>query len=162
MSLNEKKNIQDAYPLSPLQEGLLFHSLASPEAGLYVAHITCQLSRLNVAAFEEAWQTVIDRHDVLRTAFVWKKSDSPLQAVVARVALPLKKFDWRTLSSVEQQEQFESYLAADRPEGFNLNKPSPVRLALFRVGEDSYRFLWTHHHLVLDGWSVAILLKEVF
>jgi amino acid adenylation domain-containing protein len=161
MSANATKNIQDAYPLSPLQEGLLFHSLANSEGGLYTGQFTCQLSRLNVAAFEQAWRWAIERHAILRTAFIWKKSSAPLQAVARRVSLPLKKFDWRAFPSAQQQEQFESYLAADRLEGFNLNKPPLIRLALFRMGDDSYRFLWSHHHLVLDGWSVAILLKEV-
>jgi len=161
MSASATKNIQDAYPLSPLQEGLLFHSLANPEAGLYTGQFTCQLSRLNVAAFEQVWQRAIERHAVLRTAFIWKKSKEPLQAVARRVSLPLKKFDWRALPSAQQQEQLESYLAADRLEGFNLNRPPLLRLALFRVDDDSYRFVWSHHHLVLDGWSVAVLLKEV-
>ena len=161
MSLNGAKNIQDAYPLSPLQEGLLFHSLADPEAGLYTGQFTCQLSGLNVRAFEAAWQKAIERHDVLRTAFIWKKSNAPLQAVARRISLPLKKHDWRSFTSAEQQEQFNSYLEADRLEGFNLNRPPLIRLALFRVSDDSYRFLWSHHHLVLDGWSVAILLREV-
>nr|QEO74874.1 condensation domain-containing protein [uncultured bacterium] len=162
MSRNGTKNIQDAYPLSPLQEGLLFHTLADPEAGLYTGQFTCRLSRVNVAAFEQAWERAIERHAALRTAFIWKKSNSPLQAVARRVSLPLRKYDWRALTSAQQQEQFESYLEADRLESFNLNRPPLIRLGLFRVGDDSYRFLWNHHHLVLDGWSVAILLKEVF
>lgn len=162
MNLNGTKNIKDAYFLSPLQEGLLFHSLADLGASVYTGQIMCQLSRLNVAAFEQAWQTAIERHEVLRTAFVWKKSNSPLQAVAGRVSLPLKKYDWRAFSTAKQQEQFESYLETDRLEGFNLNRPPLMRLGLFRVGDDSYRFLWSHHHLVLDGWSVAFLLKEVF
>ena len=161
MSSSATKNIQDAYPLSPLQEGLLFHSLATTEAGLYTGQFTCLLSRLNVAAFEQAWQRAIERHAVLRTAFIWKKSSAPLQAVARRVSLSVSKFDWRALPPTQQQEQFESYLAADRLEGFNLNRPPLIRLALFRVDDDSYRFIWSHHHLVLDGWSVAILLKEV-
>jgi len=161
MSSSATKNIQDAYPLSPLQEGLLFHSLATPEAGLYTGQFTCQLSRLNVAAFEQAWQWAVKRHAVLRTAFIWKKSSAPLQAVARRVSLSLSKFDWRAFPRAQQQEQFESYLAADRLEGFNLNRPPLIRLGLFRVDDDSYRFIWSHHHLVLDGWSVAILLKEV-
>src|SRR5690349_9886411 len=127
MSLNGTKNIQDAYPLSPLQEGLLFHSLADPEAGLYTGQFTCRLSKLNVAAFEQAWQKAVERHAALRTAFTWKKSDSPLQAVARRVSLPLRKHDWRALTSAQQQEQFESYLAADRLEGFNLNRPPLIR-----------------------------------
>ena len=162
MSRNGAKDIQDAYPLSPLQEGLLFHSLADPEALLYTGQFTCRLSRLNVAAFEEAWQRVIERHAVLRTAFIWKKSTSPLQAVAGRVSLPLKKFDWRAIPNPQQEQEFASYVESDSREGFNLNRPPLIRLALFRIDDDSYRFLWTHHHLVLDGWSVAILFKEVF
>ncbi|HEX8177813.1 MAG TPA: condensation domain-containing protein, partial [Pyrinomonadaceae bacterium] len=159
---NGTKNIQDAYRLSPLQEGLIFHSLSAPETGVYIVQITCRLSRLNVAAFEAAWQRVIERHTALRTAFVWKKSEQPLQVVVRRVSLPLRTYDWRSLSAPQQQEKFESHLEADRLEGFSLNRAPLMRLMLFRVGDDSYRLLWSHHHLILDGWSVALLLKEVF
>jgi amino acid adenylation domain-containing protein len=162
MSINGTKNVQDAYLLSSLQEGLLFHSLSAAEAGVYVVQITCQLSRLNVAAFEEAWQRAIERHAVLRTAFVWKKSERPLQVVARRISLPLRKYDWRALSTVQQQENFDSHCEADRLEGYNLNRPPLMRLRLFRIGDESYRFLWSHHHLILDGWSVAVLLKEVF
>jgi hypothetical protein len=80
------KNIEAAYPLSPMQHGMLFHTLYEPESGMYFEQLSCTLDgNLNVLAFQQAWQQVVDRHPVLRTAFVWNKIEKPLQVVGRRV-----------------------------------------------------------------------------
>src|SRR4030095_13161953 len=86
-------NVADAYPASPVQEGLLFHSLYEQGSGVYVTQIVCSLSGLRPEVFEEAWQRVIERHDVLRTAFVWKSVEKPLQMVGRRVRVAIKQLD---------------------------------------------------------------------
>ncbi len=154
-------NIEDAYPLSPTQEGMLFHSLYDANAGLYVPQVACVLQNLNVPAFERAWQRVMDHHPVLRAAFAWKNLEKPLQVVGRHVELPLLKQDWRDLSIDEQQERFQAYLLADRRRGFKLSKAPLTRLALFQVAADTHKFVWSVHHLLLDGWSQSILLQQV-
>src|SRR5919202_6653184 len=102
------KNIEAAYPLSPMQQGMLFHTLYAPESGMYFEQLSCTLDgNLNVLAFQRAWQQVLDRHPVLRTAFVWENIEKPLQVVGRRVRLPWEEHDWRGLSSVQQQKQLE-------------------------------------------------------
>jgi amino acid adenylation domain-containing protein len=155
------KNIVDAYPLSPLQEGLLFHSLYAPESGVYITQLACTLRNVNVAAFTQAWQYVVDRHVILRTAFAWQSVEKPLQVVGRRVQLPLAQHDWHGLTPTAQEEQCAAYLHADRRRGFQLSKAPLMRLALFRVGRDTYTFVWSYHHVLLDGWSVSLLLQEV-
>jgi amino acid adenylation domain-containing protein/FkbM family methyltransferase len=162
MSSRDRRNIEDVYPLSPMQQGLLFHHLYAQEEGVYVVQITCELSRLNVSAFEQAWQKIVARHSSLRTAFVWKDPAKPLQIVGRQLVLPLHREDWRGLSHAAQEQQFDERLATDRQRSFSLNKAPLMRLALFQIEDNAYKFLWSHHHLLLDGWSVALLFEEVF
>jgi len=159
----DTRNIEDIYPLSPMQQGMLFHSLYAPETGVYFEQSSYTLrGDLNIPAFERAWQRVIDRHPVLRTAFVWEGLDEPLQVVHRRVELPLEKQDWRGLSEDEQETRLEAFLQADRERGFDLGKAPLIRLTLIRTADDVYHFVWSHHHLLLDGWSQPILVREVF
>ncbi len=158
-----RRNVEDLYPLTPLQQGLLFHTLYEPEAGLYVEQLSCVLGGpLDAQAFERAWQQVVERHAVLRTAFVTKDLAEPLQAVLRSVKLPCAKEDWRGLGRAEQRERLGAYLDEDRRRGFDLSKAPLMRLALVRLSDDEHQFVWTYHHLLLDGWCVPLVLKEVF
>jgi hypothetical protein len=156
------ENLESLYKLSPVQQGMLFHSLYAPRSGVYVVQLSCVLhGDLNISAFERAWQRVVDRHPILRTAFHWEELEKPLQVVHRRVSLPLEQQDWRGLSAVEQQQRLAEYQKADRTRGFDLTQAPLLRLALFQVAEDSYHFVWSYHHLLLDGWSLPLILKEV-
>jgi surfactin family lipopeptide synthetase C len=157
------ENIEDLYELSPMQQGMLFHSLAAPESGVYVEYVSCTVQgKLNIPAFKRAWQQVMERHPVWRTSFYWEGFDKPLQVVNQHVSLPWQQFDWRVLPPVEQQEQLEALLQAERKRGFELSEAPLMRLVLIQMGEDIYEFIWSHHHLLLDGWSLSLVLKEVF
>ena len=116
---------------------------------------------LNVPAFRRAWQEVIDRHTVLRTSFRFQGLKTPLQVVQKRVDLGWTQQDLRGFPPGDRQVQVESYLQADRERGFELTQAPLMRLALFHLAEKSYRFVWSHHHLLLDGWSMPLVLKEV-
>ncbi|HEX8091100.1 MAG TPA: condensation domain-containing protein, partial [Blastocatellia bacterium] len=157
------ENIESIYELSPMQQGMLFHSLHSPNSGMYVEQLSCTLrGRLNSPALERAWLRVVERHAVLRTSFHWKELDKPLQLVQRNVTLPFDRQDWRGVERARQRERFDALLAEDRSRGFALSEAPLMRLALVRMGEDSFRFLWSHHHLLLDGWCLSLLLGEVF
>jgi amino acid adenylation domain-containing protein/non-ribosomal peptide synthase protein (TIGR01720 family) len=158
-----KKNIEDIYPLSPVQQGMLFHSLSAPETGVYVEQLICTLhGDLDVAAFERAWAAVLARHTVLRTLFVWNRGEKPLQVVRRSVRLPFEQYDWRGLSHAEQERRLDDLLEKDRRRGFNLSEAPLMRLALARTAAERFQLLWSSHHLILDGWSVPLILKEVF
>ncbi len=157
------RNIEDIYALSPLQEGILFHVLYEPEEEVYVSQLTCTLvGPLDPPAFEIAWRGVVGRHPALRTAFAWKSTNKSFQVVGREVALPLTKKDWSDLSQAERQARWEAYLASDRKSGFDPSRAPLMRLTLIREADDRHRFLWTHHHLLLDGWSLSKVLAEVF
>jgi amino acid adenylation domain-containing protein len=155
-------NIEDVYPLSPMQEGLLFHSLYAPEGGLYITQVPFKIKAIDLSALERAWQRIVERHPIFRTAFVWKNIENPVQVVGRRVTMPFRHEDWRHLTGAEQEARFEAYLAEDRRRGFELNKAPLLRIVLFQTGDDAYTFLLTHHHILMDGWSTALVFKEVF
>src|SRR5436853_5185368 len=127
------KNVEDIYSLSPVQQGLLFHTLYDPGSGVYVEQMSCTLQgELNVPAFERAWQQVIERHAVLRTSFVWDEVDKPIQVVYQDIELPLAWHDWRGWSLEKQQQELAAYLQADRVQGFDLSEAPLMRLVCIR------------------------------
>jgi amino acid adenylation domain-containing protein len=158
-----RQTVEDIYPLAPLQQGMLFHSLSAPASGVYIEQVQCVLhGELNVPAFERAWQAVVERHAALRTAFVWEDLDEPMQAVRRAVKLSWEQQDWRGCAADEQRARLEQFLQADRVRGFKLSQAPLVRLALIRLADATYRLIWSYHHLLLDGWSLPLVLKEVF
>ncbi len=145
------KTVEDSYQLSPIQQGMLFHSLYAQQSGVDIEQIICRLhDNLDVSAFQQAWQQVLERHPVLRTSFDWEGDREPLQCVHRQVVIPLEQQDWCSLPAKEQQEQLQAYLQVDRQHGFQLNVAPLVRLALFQIGESEYQFVWTFHHALLD------------
>jgi len=155
------RHIEDIYPLSPVQQGMFFHSLYGGE-GVYVEQTSGELrGRLDPAALAEAWQRAVARHQILRAAFHLDDFDEPLQLVREHAPMSFVTHDIRNLSETEQRESLTRYLAADRQRGFDLSVPPLMRMVLMRTGEDTHQFVWTFHHLLLDGWSVSLLFKEV-
>ncbi len=160
---NKKRNIKAIYPLTPMQEGMLFHSLKDPDSGVYVEQLTARLrGPLNVDAFRRAWQLVVQRHSVLRTAFSWKSLDRMMQVELRQVDLPMTYEDWRHLSSAEQDARFRARLQSDRVQGFNPAKAPLMRIHLIRMGEEEHRLIWSNHHILMDGWSLPVIMREVF
>ena len=156
------KNIEDIYPLSPMQQGMLFESLYAPDTGVYFEQLSFTLKgELNVAAFEQAWQQVVARHSILRTAFVWEQLTQPLQVVYRQVDIKLNRHDWQRLSAQDQQQQLEFFLHSQRQQGFQLSVAPLMHLALIQLSADTYQFVWSSHHLLLDGWSIPLVFKDL-
>ncbi len=156
------KNVEDVYPLSPMQQGMYFHSLYAPGSGVYVEQVSGTLRGiLNVDAFQRAWQRVVDRHTILRTGFTGQAFKEPVQAVYRNVLLPMEQVDWRADPSHVQAGRLAQQALADREAGFDLAKPPLMRLRLIRLDDDAHRFIWTYHHILLDGWSMPLLFQEV-
>jgi Condensation domain/AMP-binding enzyme len=161
--LSGPERVEDVYPLSPMQEGMLFHGLTLPGSGLYVSQLGCVIEGpLDVAAFRRAWAETMERHPVLRTAFRWADVPRPLQVVVSGLDVPLQLEDWSHLSPAEQAVRLDALLAEDRRRGFELERGPLFRLALLRLAPERHRFLLSNHHAILDGWSLPLLLREVF
>jgi amino acid adenylation domain-containing protein/non-ribosomal peptide synthase protein (TIGR01720 family) len=161
--LQTRNDVVDLFHLSPMQQGMLFHILYTPNTDVYLGQFSCALQGdVDANALNSAWQQTLSRHDVLRASFIWENLDEPLQLIHKSVRVPLDQHDWCGLRDDEQGERWEAFLITERQRGFNLSTPPLMRLALVRFSSDSYRFVWTHHHLLIDGWSGALLLREVF
>jgi amino acid adenylation domain-containing protein len=158
----QTENIEDIYELTPIQKGILFHSLYNPELGLYLFQTRITLhGSLNVEAFEQAWQKVVERHTILRTSFHWQDLEQALEVVYKQVKVVLKQQDWRGIDPNEQQLLLKSFLASDRASGFDLSQVPLIRLTLFRFGDESYQFIWSRPSIIADGWSIPLLFSEV-
>lgn len=156
------KNVADLYQLSPLQQGMLFHTLYAPRSGIYCEQIEMTLrASPDITALKEAWQQVIERHTILRTAFLWDGLQEPLQVVRQRVPLPWEELDLQGLAAAEQAERVRAFCQRDLLRDFDLSRAPLMRLTLLHFAADHHHLVWTHHHLLLDGWSVALLIEEV-
>ena len=153
--------IEDLYPLTPMQEGMLFHTLADPEAGHYVEQFVCRLrGELDPSALQESWNRLVARHPALRSTIHWIDFDRPYQVVHRRADHPVEYQDWRGLTPAEQDERLTAYLGSDRRRGFVPSQPPLSRLALLRLGENVHQLIWSIHHAVIDGWCLSVLLHE--
>src|SRR5215213_1827456 len=157
------KNIEDIYVASPMQQGLIFHSLYSPEAADYVVQNVCELEGdLDSSILRDVWQGLIDRYHILRTFFVWEESDEVLQVVCRKVELPLQEFDWRDLPEDEQQARLQVLINEDRARNFDFGEAPLTRLILIRTGDRLSTLIWTHHHVLLDGWSAFSIFRQSY
>ncbi|MFI5177454.1 MAG: amino acid adenylation domain-containing protein, partial [Vicinamibacterales bacterium] len=152
----------DLYPLSPLQHGMLFHAVDGSSGGAYVEQLSCRIEApFDPAVFQTAWSQTIERHPVLRTVFEWQEVDRPLQVVLRRVAPSWSIEDWRDVPADARAAELSAWLTADAARGFVLSDPPLHRFALLRLDDDSWRFVWSFHHILLDGWCLPILLRDV-
>jgi amino acid adenylation domain-containing protein len=160
--VNNLWNVEGVYPLVPLQRGLLFNSLYSPGSGVYGQQLRMTISGpLDPAIMRKAWEKIIERHSSLRTSFIWERQEEPVQAVRRRVKLPWQELDWRPFSGAEQREKLEAFLRADREKGFDFTRGPLLRITLIRTGDQAYELTATSHHIILDGWSNFIVVKEL-
>ncbi|HEX8557985.1 MAG TPA: amino acid adenylation domain-containing protein, partial [Pyrinomonadaceae bacterium] len=154
-------DVEDIYPLSPYQQGLLFHVLDSPEAGIYLNQERYTLrGALDVAAFEDAYRALVERHQVLRTSVVLSKG-GPLQVVHRGAKLPWEVYDWRALAPAEASARMEALLRDDYERGFDIASAPLMRATLVRTADDLYEFISTFHLLVMDGSSTPVMFREL-
>lgn len=150
--------LEDLYPLSPMQVGIMFHRMLTPTSSAYVNQLAVDIDGLDAARFAQAWRDAVARHASLRTGFILHEQ-GPLQWVSRSAELPVRELDWRERAglapALEQLEQ------DDLARGFDMAQPPLMRLTLIRFSETRHRVIWTRHHLLSDGWSSSRLLTEV-
>jgi surfactin family lipopeptide synthetase C len=155
--------IEDIYELSPLQRGMLFHTLYAPLSRVFVEQESFPLlGAVDVPNLIRAWQAVVARHSALRASFHWEGLEKPVQVVHRDVQLPIDRQDWRTIPALEQQQRLNAYLGAIRDQGFDLSKAPLIRIAMVQLAEDAVQFVLSFHHILLDGWSSRVLTREVW
>nr|WP_262880400.1 non-ribosomal peptide synthetase [Pseudomonas paralcaligenes] len=149
------RDIEDLYPLSPMQQGMLFHTLYEQTGGDYINQLRVDIHGLDPERFRASWQRVIERHQILRTSFIWEGLQRPVQLVSRQVLVPLQVVE------EQSREQLEALAHAELKVGFDLSNGPLLRLLLVHRGEQSWHLIYTHHHILMDGWSCSQLMGEV-
>jgi amino acid adenylation domain-containing protein/non-ribosomal peptide synthase protein (TIGR01720 family) len=158
----EPGTVEDVYALSPLQSGILFHALHRPDRSDYLSQNAYRLAgALDRAAFAGAWERVVDRHPALRTTFAWDGIPHPVQLVHRTFPVQLRYLDWRGSDEEHVAWSLSALLAQVRGTGMRLDRTPPMSFDLIGVGDHDHVFVWHQHHVILDGWSTAIVLSEV-
>ena len=157
------ENVADIYPLTPVQEGMLFHSITGDaSSGTYVDQVAFTISgRFDQQRLSESVQRVFGRHDVLRTAFIWDGVDQPLQVVREAVDFSVTHDFWSEISANEQASAFEKLIRQEMVLGFELHEEPLVRVRTVGLTDTTWKLLLIFHHLILDGWSANLLIREL-
>lgn len=158
----EKSNIEDIIALSPMQEGMLFHYLQESDSALYFEQLSLTIAgAIDIILFEKAWNIVIKANEMLRTVFRWVGVKNPIQIILKNSTLKIEYFDFSDKSSRESEKLLEKIRIEDRGKKFDL-RDVPFRITLCRIEADRHEIIISNHHILYDGWSNGIILKEFF
>ncbi len=153
----------DEYPVTPTQEGMLFHTLREPGRGVYFERSELRLEGdLDLDAFARAWQQVSDQHAALRTYFGYRDDQRLVQRVRRAHRVVFTALDYRDLDEAAQTQRLEAFLRADLAAEFELTREPPFRVAALRLADEVTHLVISYHHTILDGWSFSLVWSEVF
>ncbi len=162
MTTEKKPKIEAIYPLSSMQQGLLFHHLMEGEDQGFL-HVQCVLEGvLDLEKLKTAWQSVTLRHEVMRTSVHWKKIERPIRVVRPEKNIEWTLLNWSQKTPIEQEDLLKNYKEESKQQGVNFEKTPLSNITLIQKSSTSYFLIWSCHHLLLDGWSSTIILKDVF
>jgi len=159
----KRSDVKDIYKLTPMQQGMLFHTIieADPNAYFQQAEIWLE-GDVEVTLLEKSFDLMIERYDVLRTVFLFENVNEPMQVVLKSRKCEVNTKDIRGMSEDDIKKYVAKFREADSKKGFNLTKDILIRLAVLRISETGYRLIWSYHHIIMDGWCLGILLGDFF
>ncbi len=156
-------DIDDLYPLTPMQEGLLLHTLLEPGTGIYYMQDRYRInSTLDPERFARAWQAVVARHEALRASFAWNAGEAMLQIIHKPGAADLEMLDWSALPEHEHEARLQALHKREREAGFDLLNRPPFHLRLIKLEEQRYWFMMSNHHILIDAWCRGLLMSDFF
>ncbi|VBB05118.1 phosphopantetheine attachment site [Lucifera butyrica] len=157
----KENKIKDIYLLSPMQEGMLYHSLLDQESNAYFEQSSLSVKgKLDIRDLEASLNWLIARYDILRTVFIYENVDKPVQAVMKTRQAQICFEDISQLPAGEKKPFMEEFKQADRRRGFDLRKDLPLRISVLKTDNESYELIWSFHHIIMDGWCMAIIRRE--
>ncbi|OCR26281.1 peptide synthase [Pseudomonas syringae] len=155
--------IEDVYPLTPMQEGLLLHTLLEPGTGIYYMQDRYRInSEIDPQRFAQAWQAVVARHEALRASFCWDSGEQMLQIIHKPGATRIEFVDWSAEPEQGHEERLQTLLKSEREAGFDLLHEAPFHLRLIRIGAGRYWFMMSNHHILIDAWCRGLLMSDFF
>ncbi len=161
-SLQAQYELEDIYPLSPMQQGMLFHSLYDADASHYFEQMACRLNgTVDAALVEQTMNELVARYTILRTVFLHEGYQRPLQMVLKERNVDFCYHDITAACLTSSPEEvLASYRENDRSRKFDLTKDALMRLAVLKKSENEHDLIWSYHHILMDGWCMSILVKE--
>lgn len=157
-----RENVKDIYPLSPLQEGILFHYLMDRKSGAYFEQAFMNIQgEIDLDLWEKSFNRLVERYDILRTIFNYKRVKVPQQVVLKRRETKINFEDRSYLSQDDKALFFKDFRKLDRLRGFNLERDIPMRISIIRISDQSHYIIWSFHHIIMDGWCLGILIKDL-
>jgi amino acid adenylation domain-containing protein len=164
--MKTKGHIKDIYPLSPMQEGMLFHTLVEEDPSAYFVQTSYRLKgKLDLLLVEKSLNKLFKRHDALRTVFIYEDLDRPLQVVLKEEKRTVD-FHFEDLCPLfpgcreDREKYIEAFIEKDKQRSFDLTKDILMRVSIFQIDETEYKFIWSNHHIIMDGWCIGILSSE--
>ncbi len=159
--MSKDLDIKDAYALSPMQEGMLFHYMMDKTSTAYFEQLDLSLQReVERNLVEESFNQLIEKYDIFRTVFIYEKVKKPRQVVLKKKRLKIYFKDISHLSEHDSIDFMENFKKDDKRKGFNLVNDIPMRISLIKMAAGHYRLIWSFHHIIMDGWCLGIVLKE--
>lgn len=154
---------EDMAALSPIQSGFLFYNLYDDENSIYMTQISwLDDSGLNLSSFRAAWEKIVERHAIFRTRFLWEHLDEPLQIVHKEASLPWEEHDFSSLSSSDASRNLFQLMSNESSKGFDLSIMPAMRVVVVKQRGGRCCIIWTHHHILLGGWSVSLVVGELY
>ncbi|MGG3871097.1 non-ribosomal peptide synthase/polyketide synthase [Brevibacillus laterosporus] len=160
--MKKQDNIAKVYPLTPLQEGMLFHSILDEQTSAYYLQMTATIQGdFDLPLFQQSMNKLIENYEVLRTAFVYQNLQRARQVVFKERKMQVYFEDITRFADDEQKEYIETYKNKGKDQGFHVTKDVLMRAAIFKTGDHSYQFVWAFHHIIIDGWGLGILIHKL-
>ena len=157
----KKSDVKDIYGLTPMQEGMLLNYQMDPTRTSYLVQMVISLEgAIDIRLFQKAFQLLVQRHDVLRTVFLYRKVKQPVQVVLKKRAVEIDYSDVSFMDKDRAERYVEDVLAEDIRRGFDLERDSMLRMSLIQVAPRSWRAVLTNHHLIMDGWCLGLLFAD--
>ncbi len=159
----DKSNFKDIYSLSPMQQGMLFHSIMDGASGAYFEQSRLKImGQIDIKLFERSFNYIIEKYDILRTVFLYEKVSQPVQIVLRKRIGNICYNDISALKEEERKTYIEDFIKKDKMQGFKLSIDLPMRIAVIKTGEKEYEIIWSYHHIIMDGWCLGIIMSEFF
>ncbi|WP_432403719.1 amino acid adenylation domain-containing protein [Wukongibacter sp. M2B1] len=159
----KKSDVKDIYSLSPMQEGMLFHYIMDRESSTYFEQLAFTVyGKVDIKKFENAFNKIIEKYEVLRTIFIYEELAKPLQIVLKKREMEVCFEDIFDLKDSEKDKYIEDFKIEDRRRGFDLERDIPMRISVIRISDNTYKIIWSFHHIIMDGWCIGIIIKDFF
>lgn len=157
-----KTEISKIYKMTPMQKGMLYEKMINNENAYFEQMCFCVNDNLDIDILEKSYQSMVLKYDVFRTVFRYEKINEPMQVVIKNRKATIHYDDLTGFSKKEILDYIEQFKKADIKKGFDLRKDILSRISVFKVADNKYHFIWSFHHIIIDGWCLNKMIRELF